>query len=108
MKMKLLPKKLADIIYQLAKGNPFYALELFFHYRGNGNRFLSEKLEAMNYHPLQHTQKIPPPPPFFPILLEFLSTAEKLESHSPAARHMQFIAAVLAATYTSPKILSSM
>ncbi|MFO7824556.1 MAG: BTAD domain-containing putative transcriptional regulator [Cyclobacterium sp.] len=95
-----LPKELADIIYQLAEGNPFYALELFFHYRGNGNRFLSEKLEG---HELPSaaagTQKIPPS------ISKILK--QKLESHSPAARQLLFIAAVLG-RQVPYKMLSSM
>ncbi|MFH5832954.1 AAA family ATPase [Halalkalibaculum sp. DA384] len=75
-------------IYQLAEGNPFYALELLRHYREKGDTDHPRENE--------HSEKMPESPVSknIPSSLHQL-VDQKLEKLSPPAHHLLYIAAVI-------------
>ena len=78
----------ADHIYQLAEGNPFYALELLRHYRENGKTAPPKQRQGRG--------GIPSSPVSENIPGSIAQMVEqKLEKLSPSAHHLLYIAAVI-------------
>jgi DNA-binding SARP family transcriptional activator len=75
-------------IYQLAEGNPLYALEFLRHYRKNDNTDLSKK------RPVSGEPPVSPVSENIPSSLRHL-VEQKLEKLSPPAHHLLYIAAVI-------------